>query len=91
MMVTHTRFEFTVADTGPGIGPQDLPHVFEPLHRAETSRNRQTGGAGLGLTIARQIVRVHGGDLSANNRETGGAMFVGFLPVPEKPIIGTTI
>jgi len=87
---TLERFEFTVADTGPGIGPQDLPHVFEPLHRAEISRNRQTGGAGLGLTIARQIVRVHGGDLFANNRETGGAVFVGFLPVPEKSIIGTT-
>lgn len=73
-------FEFTVADTGPGIAPQDLSHVFQPLYRAETSRNRQTGGAGLGLTIAQQILRVHGGDLSASNKETGGAVFIGFLP-----------
>ena len=83
------RFEFTIADTGPGIAPQDLPHVFEPLHRGETSRNRQTGGAGLGLTIAQQILRAHGGGLSASNRETGGALFVGFLPVSRNTIIGT--
>jgi signal transduction histidine kinase len=71
------RFAFTVADSGPGIAPQDLSHIFEPLYRGETSRNRQTGGAGLGLTIAQQIFRAHGGELSASNRETGGALFVG--------------
>jgi signal transduction histidine kinase len=83
------RFEFSIADTGPGIAPQDLPYVFKPLHRGETSRNRQTGGAGLGLTIVQQILRVHGGDLSASNRETGGAVFVGFLPVSRNAISGT--
>lgn len=73
------QFAFTIADTGPGIALQDLPHIFQPLHRGETSRNRQTGGAGLGLTIAQQIFQAHGGDLTATNRESGGAIFRGFL------------
>src|SRR5205085_10557861 len=76
------RVTFTVADTGPGIAPQDLPHLFEPLYRAETSRNRETGGAGLGLTIARRILRAHGGDLVAANGHAGGAEFTGWLPLP---------
>ncbi|EFH83609.1 sensor histidine kinase [Ktedonobacter racemifer] len=83
------RFEFTIADTGPGIAPQDLPHVFKPLHRGETSRNRQTGGTGLGLTIAQQIFQAHGGDLSAANRESGGAVFRGFLLASRNTISGT--
>ena len=72
---------FTVADTGPGITTRDLPHLFEPLYRGEASRNRETGGAGLGLTIARRILRAHGGDLTAANRPTGGATFTGWLPI----------
>jgi signal transduction histidine kinase len=74
------RIVFTVADTGPGIAPQDLPHLFEPLYRGESSRNRQTGGAGLGLAIARRVLRAHGGDLVAANRPGGGAEFTGWLP-----------
>ncbi|MGI8690771.1 MAG: sensor histidine kinase [Thermomicrobiales bacterium] len=67
---------FTVADSGPGIPPDDLPHLFAPLFRGETSRNRTTGGVGLGLTIARRILRAHGGDLTAANAPQGGACFV---------------
>jgi len=78
-----------VADTGPGIAAHDLPHLFAPLYRGESSRNRQTGGAGLGLTIARRIIQAHGGDLTAANRVTGGALFTVTLPVdrhaPEPP------
>jgi signal transduction histidine kinase len=76
-----TSLVFTVADTGPGIAADDLPHLFTPLYRGETSRNRQTGGAGLGLTIARRILQAHGGDLTAANRSGGGAVFTGTLPV----------
>jgi signal transduction histidine kinase len=74
------RLYFTVADSGPGIAAHDLPHLFTPLYRGETSRNRQTGGAGLGLAIARRILRAHGGDLTAANAPAGGALFTGTLP-----------
>ena len=52
-----------VEDDGPGIPPADLDRVFEPFHRGEPSRNRETGGVGLGLPIARNIMRAHGGDV----------------------------
>lgn len=74
---------FSVEDTGPGIAAPDLPYIFTPLYRAEASRNRQTGGAGLGLTIARRILRAHGGDLSAANAPGGGAIFSAVLPAAE--------
>jgi signal transduction histidine kinase len=70
----------TVADSGPGLAEQDLPYLFTPLYRGETSRNRQTGGAGLGLSIARRILQAHGGDLLAANRSGGGAVFTVTLP-----------
>lgn len=72
---------FTVADNGPGIAAHDLPHLFTPLYRGETSRNRQTGGAGLGLTIARRIMQAHDGELAAANGARGGAIFTATLPV----------
>jgi len=74
----------TVADSGPGIAAHDLPHIFTPLYRGETSRNRQTGGAGLGLAIARRILTAHGGDLTAANNPTGGAIFTATLPAPSR-------
>ncbi len=74
------RVTFSVSDTGPGIPAQDLPYLFSPLFRGETSRNRRTGGAGLGLTIARRILLAHGGDLTARNGAAGGAVFTGSLP-----------
>jgi signal transduction histidine kinase len=71
---------FSVSDTGSGIAEQDLPHIFTPLYRAETSRNRQTGGAGLGLAIADRILRSHGGSITATNDPHSGAVFTGVLP-----------
>jgi signal transduction histidine kinase len=76
------RLTFTVADTGPGIAARDLPHLFDPLYRGEASRSRETGGAGLGLAIARRILHAHGGDLTAANRDVAGAAFTGWLPLP---------
>ncbi|MFN8594406.1 MAG: HAMP domain-containing sensor histidine kinase [Thermomicrobiales bacterium] len=72
---------FSVADTGPGIPADDLPHLFTPFYRGEASRNRRTGGAGLGLAIARRLLRAHGGDLTAGQASSGGALFTGSLPV----------
>lgn len=71
---------FSIADTGSGIAPTDLPHLFAPMYRGESSRNRQTGGAGLGLTIARRVLVAHGGDLIAANQRGAGAIFTANLP-----------
>ena len=78
---------FSVSDGGPGISPAELPHIFDPLYRGDASRNRSTGGAGLGLAIARRILRVHGGDLTAANRPGGGAELIATLPNAERGII----
>lgn len=61
-----------IDDDGPGIPEAALAHVFEPFARLETSRNRDQGGSGLGLALARAIVRDHGGELTLENREGGG-------------------
>jgi signal transduction histidine kinase len=70
-----------VADTGPGIPPEHMERVMQPFQRLETSRNRETGGVGLGLPIARDIARAHGGDLVIANRPEGGARMTLTLPV----------
>jgi signal transduction histidine kinase len=70
-----------VEDDGPGIPAGELDRVFEPFHRGEPSRNRETGGVGLGLPIARNIMRAHGGDVTLANRPTGGAKAMVTLPV----------
>jgi signal transduction histidine kinase len=59
-----------VADSGSGIAPEDLPHVFDRFYRADKSRARETGGSGLGLAIAKSIVAAHGGSITARG-ETG--------------------
>ncbi|MDR1955591.1 MAG: HAMP domain-containing histidine kinase, partial [Treponema sp.] len=69
------RWEITVADTGIGIPPEDLPHVFERFYRSDKSRNRHTGGSGIGLTIAAAIVKAHGGGISAESEPSGGSVF----------------
>ncbi|HEY1595181.1 MAG TPA: HAMP domain-containing sensor histidine kinase [Thermoleophilaceae bacterium] len=69
-----------VADNGPGFDPGDLPHVFEPLFRSDRARPAATGGAGLGLAIARRLARAHGGDVEAANDPGGGARTTVTLP-----------
>ena len=69
-----------VRDQGPGIPEGELERVFEPFQRLEVSRNRATGGSGLGLTIARNIARAHGGTLELANRAAGGLEAVLTLP-----------
>lgn len=69
-----------VADGGPGIPPEELERVFEPFYRLEASRNRSSGGTGLGLGIARNIARAHGGELTLHNRAAGGLEAVLTLP-----------
>jgi signal transduction histidine kinase len=69
-----------VADNGPGFDPGDLPHVFEPLFRSDRARPSATGGAGLGLAIARRLARAQGGDVEAANDPGGGARTTVTLP-----------
>ncbi|MCP4996711.1 MAG: HAMP domain-containing protein [Gammaproteobacteria bacterium] len=66
------RLTITIADRGPGIAEEKLEAVFEPFSRLEESRNRESGGTGLGLGIARNIARSHGGELTLGNRPEGG-------------------
>ncbi len=70
----------TIEDDGPGLPPDELERVFEPFYRVEDSRNRETGGTGLGLPIARNILRAHGGDVVLGNRQGGGARATVTLP-----------
>ncbi|MFB9326647.1 sensor histidine kinase [Paenibacillus aurantiacus] len=74
------RVTFAIHDSGQGFAAEEQEQVFEPLFRGEKSRNRATGGAGLGLTISRRILRQHGGELAAGNHPTGGAILSGWIP-----------
>jgi signal transduction histidine kinase len=69
-----------VRDTGCGISSSDLPNIFDRFYRADTSRNRTTGGAGLGLSIAREIVLAHGGTIAVESVPEQGAVFTVSLP-----------
>ncbi|AHJ62557.1 Two component system histidine kinase [Granulibacter bethesdensis] len=69
-----------IEDEGPGIPPEDMERVFDPYQRLEGSRSRETGGFGLGLPIARNILRAHGGDVVLSNRREGGACASVTLP-----------
>jgi len=77
---TGSRVEVTVSDTGEGIRAEDIPHIFERFYRGEKSRNRGTGGAGLGLAIARGIVRAHGGDIRVESKVGKGTQFTFHIP-----------
>jgi signal transduction histidine kinase len=70
-----------VDDDGPGIPAEEVERAFEPFHRLETSRSRDTGGMGLGLTVARAIARAHGGDVTLTNRPEGGLRATLTLPL----------
>lgn len=73
--------EIVVDDNGPGIPDGELDEVFAPFYRLERSRNRETGGAGLGLSIARTIAHAHGGEIILSNRAGGGLRAAIHLPL----------
>jgi CheY-like chemotaxis protein/two-component sensor histidine kinase len=75
--------QITVRDTGRGIKPEFLPYVFDRYQQAETSSGRRAAGLGLGLSLARQLVEMHGGSVEAESEGEGkGATFTVKLPVP---------
>ena len=74
------RLEIAVSDSGPGIPPDQLEHIFERFYRVDRSRSRDRGGSGLGLAIARAIVEAHGGQIRAESAPGQGATFRVELP-----------
>jgi PAS domain S-box-containing protein len=80
---TGANIQIEVSDTGPGIDPEFLPHVFERFRQADGSTTRMHGGLGLGLAIVRHLVELHGGSIKAENRKDGeGAILTVTLPLP---------
>jgi signal transduction histidine kinase len=73
--------EVRVANSGPGISPEEIPHLFERFYRGDQARSRGQGGSGLGLAISKQLVEAHGGRIWAENDPSGGAIFVIRLPL----------
>ncbi len=72
--VSGESIEISWEDSSPGVTDEQLPHIFDVLYRAEASRNRSTGGAGLGLAITKRIVEAHEGRMSASHSELGGLL-----------------
>ena len=73
----------TIDDKGPGIPPSEREKVFEPFYRRDPSRNPDTGGVGLGLSIARSVILEHGGDIHLASRKGGGLHVRLELPGPD--------
>ncbi len=76
-----------VDDTGIGINPDELPHIFEPFYRADRARSDTTGGAGMGLSIARRIVEAHRGQIEAESTVGKGSVFRITLPLAPNAVI----
>jgi signal transduction histidine kinase len=76
---------FRIADSGPGIAPEDLPHVFERFYQADKARQRDGSGSGLGLAIARSIVEAHGGRIWVESEPGKGAQF--FVSMPRVAVL----
>jgi signal transduction histidine kinase len=79
--VNGRQVELWVRDTGVGIAPEHLPHVFDRFYRVDKARSRVEGGAGLGLSICRWIAEAHGGSISVESAPGDGSTFTVRLPV----------
>jgi signal transduction histidine kinase len=77
---SNSHLDITISDTGPGIPPDEIDHIFERFHRLDQSRSRDHGGSGLGLAIARAITEAHGGAIHAESGPGQGATFRIELP-----------
>jgi two-component system sensor histidine kinase/response regulator len=83
--VSPGEFHFAIADTGPGVDPEQAAALFEPFVQADPSTTREHGGTGLGLTISRQLVYLMGGAIGAEAGELGGSVFWFNAHLPEVP------
>jgi signal transduction histidine kinase len=77
----HGNVVITVADTGAGISPEQLPHIFDKFYQADNQAQAATKGTGLGLAIAKEIVEAHGGQTTAESTVGEGTTFVVTLPI----------
>jgi two-component system phosphate regulon sensor histidine kinase PhoR len=75
------EIEVRVEDTGLGIPPSDLPHIFERFYRADKARTREHGGTGLGLSIVKHIIQLHGGSVAAESKYGKGTTIILHLPL----------
>jgi signal transduction histidine kinase len=80
---SNTMLTIAVSETGPGISPQDMSLVFERFYRVDPSRTRSTGGTGLGLTIAKQLIEAHGGSIGVESSVNQGSRFYFNLPLSD--------
>ena len=81
MRVNKNEIQIKIADQGPGIPEDQLEKVFEPFYRVDPARSPQVTGAGIGMTLAREIIRSHGGDVTLRNRQEAGLSVMITLPV----------
>ena len=75
---------FKVFDSGIGIGSEEVEQIFEKFYRAKNSRGGDVDGSGLGLTLAREVVRLHGGDITVESEIDQGSTFTMTLPILAK-------
>ena len=92
---TPLRVGVTIADTGPGIHPEDRPHLFERFFRGSASHSNETPGTGVGLAIAKEIVERHNGEIEVDSKEHrpagfDGAVFTIWLPIAPQPASEST-
>ena len=81
---TATQAVFAVSDTGVGISDEDLTHIFDRFYRVDKARSRESGGTGLGLSIVRQLVALHGGQITVDSTPGKGSTFTVTLPILQK-------
>ena len=89
MAATDDGARIDVVDTGVGIDPQELPHIFERFYRGARSSEARGSGSGLGLAIVRSIVDMHGGGVTVESAPGGGSRFVVDLPRDPRTVAGT--
>ena len=78
---TDSEFVITISDQGIGIDEKHHPYLFDRFYRIDEARNRQVGGSGLGLSIVKEIIEAHGGEIRVQNNDGGGTQFVISLPL----------
>ncbi|MDE3197023.1 MAG: sensor histidine kinase, partial [Acidobacteriota bacterium] len=86
----EARYRLTIADSGPGIPKEARSRIFDRFYRVDASRSRASGGAGLGLPIARWIAALHGGSVELERSDDAGSTFTVTLP-RESPLLSETL